>query len=208
MGNAIRFALLLGGAFGAWGLWLAELLWMKGWAGVAWLSGFNWSAVPICALIVVTTSYFVCARSERTERLVFVGVACAISISAFAIARYAAFELFAGGFPGRASFAAASIALIVGVAASAGLALTANRWLTPLHLWAGILVAVGLLLVLPLSFATIKVFPAFNGSTDQIHSIKMGYPVFWTALLIPLALRLGRKSRPGPSTLVIPRSAT
>jgi len=37
------------------------------------------------------------------------------------------------------------------------------------------------------------VFPAVNGSTDQIHAIKMGYPVFWTALLIPVAMGLGRK---------------
>ncbi len=29
----------------------------------------------------------------------------------------------------------------------------------------------------------------------SIHAIKMGYPVFWTALLVPLALLLG-KERP------------
>ena len=35
-----------------------------------------------------------------------------------------------------------------------------------------------------------------NGSTDEIHAIKMGYPVFWTALLVPSALRLGKKANP------------
>jgi hypothetical protein len=52
-----------------------------------------------------------------------------------------------------------------------------------------------LILVLPLSFTTIRMLPALNGSTDELHSIKMGYPVFWAALIVPLALRIGRKTR-------------
>lgn len=62
-----------------------------------------------------------------------------------------------------------------------------------MHFWAAILLALAFLAVLPLSFATIKHLPAINGSIDQIHSIKMGYPVFWSALLTPLAVYLGQK---------------
>jgi hypothetical protein len=40
-------------------------------------------------------------------------------------------------------------------------------------------------------------FPALHdGMHDEMLPIKMGYPVLWTALLVPLALRLGRKRRP------------
>ncbi|HYR85046.1 MAG TPA: hypothetical protein VE422_13270 [Terriglobia bacterium] len=74
MGKTIRFSLFLLGALAAWGLWLAEILWVKGWAGLAWLSGFNWSVLPICALIVVMASYFVNARARWSKRLIFFSV--------------------------------------------------------------------------------------------------------------------------------------
>jgi hypothetical protein len=190
MGKVIRFLLFLGGAFAAWCLWLTEVLWVKGWAGLVWLSGFNWSALPICALIVIMASYFVTAHTRWSKRMMFFGVGWVITVGAFAIARWAAFELFSGAGLGAAIFL-----LIAGLIVAMGLAISANRWLAPLHYWTGILVGVALLLVLPLSVATIRMFPAFNGSTDQIHSIKMGYPIFWTAVLVPLAMRLGRRGR-------------
>jgi len=198
MDRAIRLSILVGGAFAAWGLWLAEVRWVKGWEGLAWLSGFNWSALPICALIVVVASYVTPARASRPDRRVFIGVGWVLAIAAFAVARRATFELFSGSAMGRAGLGPAAVLLIAGAAVSAGLALSASRWLAPLRRWAGVLVAVGLALVLPLSVATIRLLPALNGSTDQIHSIKMGYPVFWTAVLVPLALRLGRRAGRGP----------
>jgi hypothetical protein len=193
MGKVIGLSLFLAGAFAAWGLWLAEVRWVKGWAGLAWLSGFNWSALPACALIVVMASYFVTAHARWPDRAMFLGVAWVIAVSAFAMARWAAFEMFSGGFPGREVPGPGFVLLIAGLIVPVGFTIAGKRWLGPLHYWTGTLVAIGLLLVLPLSFATIKVFPALNGSTDQIHAIKMGYPVFWTAVLIPVAMGLGRK---------------
>lgn len=199
MSKLISFSLLLGGAFAAWSLWLAEVCWVKGWAGLAWLSGFNWCVLPICALIVITASYFVTMHAKWSERMIFVSVGWAITVIAFAVARRATFELFSGGISGRAGVGAAIVLLIAGLIVSAVLTISANRWLVSLHYWTGILVAVGLMLVLPLSVFTIRIFPALNGSTDEIHSIKMGYPIFWTAVLVPIALRLGRKGA-GPES--------
>ena len=199
MGKVILISLFLAGVFAAWGLWIADVWWVKGWAGLAWLSGFNWSAFPICLLIVIMSSYLVAKHIRVSERIIFVGFGCLITIAAFAMTRWAAFELFAGSISVRPGLEAIVVLVIAGLIVSVGLTVSANRWLAPLHYWTGILVAVGLFLVLPLSFGTIKIFPAFNGSTDQIHAVKMGYPVLWTAVLIPIALRLGRKAQPASS---------
>jgi hypothetical protein len=195
VGKAIRFVLLIAGALAAWGLWFAELVWIKGWPGLAWLSGFNWSAVPICALFAFLATIVVSAKRETSTRLAFFTIAAAISLASFALERQIAFHLFAGSFPGRSSFGFGILAILVGLVSSLALTYAANRWLAPMHFWAGILVIFALLAVLPLSFATIRVFPALNGSVDQIHSIKMGYPVFWTSLLVPLALYSGAKKQ-------------
>jgi hypothetical protein len=189
-------------------LWPGEVVWLKGWASLAWLDEFNWSSLPICAVIVVTASYIVSADAPWRERTKFVAFGFAITIWAFKEGRWAIMELFMdlpAAWPGYkpaitqvpSDVAVSAGTLVVsGLAVSAGLAAAASRWLAPLHVWTTVVVIVALLLVLPLSVITVMEFPALNGETDEIHAIKMGYPVLWTVLLVPLALRLGRKRRP------------
>jgi hypothetical protein len=42
--------------------------------------------------------------------------------------------------------------------------------------------------VLPVSVVTVMLVPARGGETDLVHSVKMGYPMFWVNLLIGWAL--------------------
>ncbi|MFT3775722.1 MAG: hypothetical protein QM820_61025 [Minicystis sp.] len=67
-----------------------------------------------------------------------------------------------------------------------------SAWLVPL-------VIVSILLVNALSFATIQVFPAVNGSRDFIHAVKMGYPTFWVNVLVAGAVELGLRIAERPS---------
>ena len=180
-------------AFAAWGLWLAEICWSKGWPGIVWLSGFNWSALPICAVIVAVCIFLMDGERDWPARVKFFAVAMPAAVAAFVLERFTAFELFSGGAP-------FGFTIRVAVAFSVGATLVptvfpfaCNRWLKPTRWHARLYLVAALLLVLPLSFATIRLLPALNGSTDEIHAIKMGYPVFWTALLVPLALWLGKK---------------
>ena len=198
MGKLTHFSLLVGGVLAAWGLWLAEVCWIKGWAGLAWLSGFNWSALPICAVILTTASYGVSERVAWRERMIFIAVGWVIALAGFALTRWAAFDLFSRNLGPTVRWEPFIAAALAGSLVSAGLTFAANRWLAAMHYWTGFLLAAGLLVVMPLSIATIKMVPALNGSVDEIHSIKMGYPVFWTAVLVSVALCLGRKRRPTP----------
>jgi len=182
------------GAFAAWGLWLTEVYWIKGWAGLAWLSGFNWSALPICALVVVLCAQSVAVDVQRLNRARFIAIGFVLAVGTFAVVRWAAFELFSGSISAPLYQLEAVLVLLIAVLAfCVGLTVAVNRWLGPVRSWTVILLAAGLLLVLLLSFITIRIFPAFNGSTDELHAFKMGYPVFWITVLIPLALRLGAK---------------
>jgi hypothetical protein len=188
-----RASLLIVAAFVAWGLWFGEVCWVKGWAGLAWLDGFNWSALPICAVIVVTSSFVVSPGAAWRERTLFVLFGFVLTVGTFVAGRQAMFEIgSAWVFPFYDPFVTLAAA---GLAVSVGLTAAAGRWLAPVHVWTVVAIIAALILVLPLSFMTIAVFPALNGDTDDIHAIKMGYPVLWTALLVPLALLLGRKHR-------------
>jgi hypothetical protein len=186
------------GAFAAWGLWLAEIYWNKNWAGLSWVSGFNWSSIPICAMIASVSSFVAVSPIPSTRRFKFIGLSFALMLAAFTLARWAIFNLFSGGYVDWGLIPAGMALVTAWASVSIGLTVAANRLLVQLHPLTCILTAFALVLVLPLAFATIAIFPALNGSRDYIHAIKMGYPVFWTALLVPFTLHLGRWLRPGP----------
>jgi hypothetical protein len=132
-------------------------------------------------------------QAEIARRLLFVGVGWAMMTAGFTLARWAAEEFFSSWLGAGANYALYFFIAILAV--SAGLTLSASRWLVPMRYWTAFLVAIGLLSAIPLSYATIQIFPALNGDKDTLHSIKMGYPVFWTAVLVPMALFLGRKKQ-------------
>src|SRR5262249_37610769 len=137
------------------------------------------------------------ARAAWREHTIFTAAGRVIAVAAFGLARWVAFELFSRslGLPptfGWQPFIAAAVAGLLLV--SAGLTLAANRRPAAMHYWTGFLLAARLLAVMPLSIATITIFPTLKGNTDEIPSIKMGYPVFWTAVLVPLRCALGAKA--------------
>lgn len=193
VGTLMRWLLFLLGIGGAWGLWFGEIHWLKGWPGTAWLSGFTWSSFPICALLCLLCSYAVRPHVATSKRTAFVGASFAMAMCSFLLVRQAFFYLFSGGFPSGPAYRP-MIELVIGWwILPLSLPFFANRWLGPIHRWAPVLIAGSLALAIPLSFLTIKIFPAVNGSTDQVHAFKMGYPVIWIAALLPSALSLARK---------------
>jgi hypothetical protein len=185
---------VLAGALAAWSMWWTEIWWFKGWNSLAWLSGYNWSAIPICLCIAAVSSIAPARSIPLGRRLCFVGIASLLMWGAFDIGRAALFELGQSWFPrggGLDTWLATLLLADVGVAFA--LFFCANKLLTPLHAWTSLLLLLALSAVAPLSAATIHLIPAVRGQTDAVHAVKMGYPVFWTALLIPLCLWLGRR---------------
>ena len=75
---------------------------------------------------------------------------------------------------------------------SLGLAWLAGRLLAPMRRWTALYLAVALALPLPLATLTVMEFPGERHG-DIYNAIRLGYPVLWTAILVPAALRLGRK---------------
>ena len=76
----IRLLLPVAAAFAAWSLWLGEVFWING----ARLSAFNWSALPICLLIVGVSSYVVTERAPWRGRIAFIGSSFCLTLGAAA----------------------------------------------------------------------------------------------------------------------------
>jgi hypothetical protein len=177
-------------------LWLGEVCLVKGWAGLRWLDGFNWSAIPISVLVAVACVIGLPKLQRNARPSLFVVLMSALTLAAFALSRYSLMSLMGRTYfitGGMSSHAAAEILLLIlcGLALSFGIVLLTVRFLAPLAAWTVICVALAVLLALPLAVGSIAIVPAINGATDAIHAVKMGYPVFWAVLLVPLALRAG-----------------
>ncbi len=200
------------------GIWRGEVEWIKGWAGLNWLAGYPWAALPICVLVAASILVSVVAaapasawvenatRGERQISVLFLAIVSAVSWLSFEIARrWFETNPFWGTFTRPAMTAIAGwLAWPIGSIAFCAVAifLAIDRLLLRLRRWTIALFVAALALVLPASWLLLQLVPA-HGYRDSIHSIKAGYPPLWTNLLMGavagIAARFGqRRERRAP----------
>jgi hypothetical protein len=186
-----RLATVLTAALVAWGLWYLGIGWFNGSEGLEWLHGFQWGALPASAAIAAACAAAVAREWQPLRLSAFVVLASALCLAAFAAARA---ELYGHIAP---IFAPAGFASLIRLAlywagVSLGLAWLAARLLAPMRRWTALYLAAALALPLPLATLTVMEFPGERHG-DLYNAIRLGYPVLWTAILVPAALWLGRK---------------
>ena len=183
--GGVRAGVVLGAALICWAAWVVEVFVLKGRRRPV-MSDHS-VGLPLIALVVAWSSSFVGGKGvSARRRWVFVAVAGALIFVAGAIARAlvigllsgSVFSMSLGHFVGLAVVAVALGLLLAGTAH--GL-LRSGVWVWPR-------VGLAFLAAVPLGFATIRVIPSFSGLTGDAETLRMGYPVFWFALLVPLAL--------------------
>jgi hypothetical protein len=190
----------------SWMAWFGEVTLLIGWDGLRWLAVYPKAAFVgvACAAISVLLP----ARAERRLGVrragLFFLVASFIALVSFHLARSsiyalhsrsAAFMILAGERSMARLFIAKHVARL---AASA--VLTAGGFALAMGIvrrHAGWRMAqvflLALLLVMPMGALTIRVFPTSQGYTDYIHVVKMGYPLFWTTVLMGVASWIGAR---------------
>ncbi len=172
-------------------LWRAGIAWFNGGEGLAWLDGFQWGAIPVCAVIAAACATAVVARDRDPVRLaLFMLLTWAVCFSAFAAGRGELYEMFGGSLVADAT--PAIRLLLYAVAVSVSLPWLASRLLAPLHWWTALLCLGALPLADFLAYLTVAYFPDGRHS-DEFNAIRLGYPAFWIALLLPAALWGGVK---------------
>jgi hypothetical protein len=177
-------------------LWRVEVELIKGWAGLRWLDGYPWSAIPICALVATSVSAAVLAaappaalRSHGVRRrcAIFVAIATGIGWLSFEIARR-----WLETSHGWLMFSPPPLSTRIGwllppvgsiALCAVGFFVAIDRLLLRLRGWSIALFAAALILVMPASWLLLQLLPA-HGYTNEIHAIKAGYPALWTNWLM------------------------
>ena len=189
------------------GAWLAELFLARGWAGLAWLHGFQWASLAgaACAAAAVLVAAAPRVRAPRGRWLAGWVLLWAAGAVAFAGARAALYALFGrsaalmalAGEPdmARAFLLGHAAALLAwGLGAALAPVLVLRRVLgAPAPWWSTALFAAALALAVPLALALTWALPIQPGRPDVFEAIKSGYPVAVTVALTAAATHLATR---------------
>lgn len=181
----LRAGVVLGAALICWAAWVVEVFVLNG-RGRRVMSDHR-LALPLIALVVAWSSSFAGGgRVSARRRWVFVAVAGALIFVAGVVARALVRELLSGSVFSMSlghllGLAVVAVALGLLLAGTAHGLLRSGPWVWPR-------VGLAFLAAVPLGFATIRVIPSFSGLMGDAETLRMGYPVFWFALLVPLAI--------------------
>jgi hypothetical protein len=180
--------------------WLAEVALLKGWEGLRWLESYpNAAFVGIpCVVLSVVLPILISRRTKPRHVALFVASACLVAWLSFSLARNALLELhstsaawmvLAGERAMALTFTLRHLGALVsaGVLAALGFTVAMRIFLAHVGWWTAGLFLLAIALVMPMGKLTILVMPALNGQTDYLHVVKMGYPLFWTNVLMGLA---------------------
>ena len=197
-GTSLRFPAVLAAALLAWAAWYLGIVWFNGSEGLAWLRGFQWGALPACFFIAVACAAAAVHDFRPWRMLLFLAAATGLCFAAFAGARDELYLLHLRWLAPAAGPAPIVRLALYLAAVSASLAWLAGRLLGPMRPVTALYVADALALAPLCGYATVAVFPGDRHS-DIYNAIRLGYPVFWAAILAPAALRLGRKPPGNPA---------
>jgi hypothetical protein len=201
--SLLRGAAVVAMGLAGFGLWLGEVLWVKGWEGLRWLGGYPYASIGVAALVPLAILVALGQRPAARRLAGFLVWTTGVGVGCFELARESIFALASrdhlailnsGSLASRMGTVAGIAALpLSAVLAAAGIYAAVRFFLRPLTAWTILYLVVGIGLVVPASMLTIHLFPALYGYTDHVHAVKMGYPAFWVVVLLAAAVALGAR---------------
>jgi hypothetical protein len=190
-------------------IWFWEIILIKGWAGLQWTGppymGVGLMTILIATALMVAASADEHFPSDTPRRLAFIFLT-SLLLSLILLAT--AIVLMLGLNPRTfvllcvdSVIACIIMNLIVFPGALAALVFATGMTIRSLlHEFAAAItihpfrnIVLALLLMPPAAIVTIQVFPAISGSRDYIHAVKMGYPAFWSVVLLAMAVARSRR---------------
>lgn len=172
------------------GLWLYDIVEIKTWFGLNWLSEPLYSPflAALFSVLAFMTPFFVNKQLTIKKALVSIIILYTINIICFQIGKQLCFEMYSRFFWFSETTSTTLLIPIKGVFLFIFLGFA--YWLTTYKLIKEnkkiniVFIMALLLLAIPLSLLTIQINPGFGSGTGWVDSVKMGYPIFWVSMLL------------------------
>lgn len=167
-------------------LWLGELTQVVGWESLAWLSHLHYSVFIIALLAVV--AYVIPFRIIHRTPWLELGQAVLeiypATLIAFFLSKTILFSIHTQWYGYFNYYIFVGLLVLVVLLISFSIHLVTLKLLRRVRFTHGFYMAIGIVMAVPLSLATVRLLPAFNGDVSFVSAVKMGYPFFWIVMLM------------------------
>ncbi|HNK97912.1 MAG TPA: hypothetical protein PKO19_07365 [Chitinophagales bacterium] len=173
------------------GLWLAEILFVKGWHGLQWLSGILYTPyfiTMIAAIAFILPFAFVNRRSIKqllipALLIYFTNLVFYVIGTYLCYAVYYRFLIFNTRYLQNIYFDIIVYFTLFGFFYW----LVTDRLIKRIKFINMLLISFAAALSVILSLATVAIIPGFGTGTDLIDAVKMGYNVFWIIFMLGIS---------------------
>jgi hypothetical protein len=172
--------------------WLYEILEIKGWYSLNWLSGQLYSPyiATLFSVFAFMTPFFINRQLTAKKTIICIIIFYMTNIICFQIGKQLCYTIYSK-FWLLSSVTTdliliLLIALVLFIFIGLSYRLTTHRLIRKNKKINMLFITLLLLLSIPLSLLTIQINRGFGSGTDWVDAVKMGYPIFWTTMLLGL----------------------
>ncbi|MGB4775670.1 MAG: hypothetical protein WBP45_10880 [Daejeonella sp.] len=170
------------------GLWLYEILGLKGWYSLNWLEGQLYSpyAATLMAVIAFIIPFIISKQVSAKKIILPVIILYGISILCFEAGKQLCYALYCRFcfWTMKEYILIFSAAFILFVSIGISFWLVTDKLIRRNKKINMLFISMLTLAAVPLSLLTIQLSPGFGSQTDWVDTVKMGYPIFWITLLL------------------------
>ncbi|NTW31489.1 MAG: hypothetical protein HGB12_02495 [Bacteroidetes bacterium] len=177
------------------GIWLYEIVEIKTWHGLNWLRGELYSPFLIAILPVFAfmTPFFVNKQLTIKKSIISIVILYATNIICFQIGKQLCFHVYGyetwcfDWIKGEDVLKPLLPLIVLLIFIGLSYHITAHKFIEKNKKINVFFITILLPLIIPVSLISIELNSGFGSGTDWIDAVKMGYPIFWTAMLLGFA---------------------
>lgn len=180
-------------------VWLFEILKIKGWYGLNWLSGQFYS--PYIATLIAVFAFmtpFIFNKQTTTKKIILATIILyAVNMLCFEAGKHVCYTMYCSFCFWTSKDSILLFTIATALFAFLGFAywFVTNKLIKKIKKINMLMITLLALSVIPLSLLTIQVNTGFGTNTDWIDSVKMGYPIFWTTTALGLSgIRIAKQN--------------
>lgn len=170
--------------------WLYEIVEIKGWYSLNWLSGQLYSPyiATLFSVFAFMAPFFINRQLTPKNTIICIIIFYMTNIICFEIGKQLCYAMYSKFWwlSGTTSdiIIMALIALFLFIFLGFTYRLTTHKFIKRNRKISTLFITLLLLLITPLSLLTIQINSGYGHGTDWVDAVKMGYPIFWTTILL------------------------
>jgi hypothetical protein len=181
------------------GLWLYEILKIKGWYSLTWLSEQLYSPfiATLFAVFAFMTPFVVCKQTTAKKIIFSTIILYVISILCFSVGKDLCYALYGRFYFWKTQDIVLYLSTGIILFPSLGIIywFVTNQFIKKNKKINMLFITIFIIGVIPISIFTIELNKGFSTQSGWVDVVKMGYPIFWITMALGLSGGMSRRTQ-------------